>query len=250
MRPFLLILILLAFVSCNSKKEKQTNETQVKKYHFHNGFAEGTTFSISYESVEDYNNDIDSVIASFEKILSTYDSLSLISAYNNNQRWMVNNKIFMNFFEKSKEIHDLTEGAFDITIAPLVNAWGFGFRNKDTISEHLIDSLLQYIGFEKLRIRNDSLIKSNPHVMMDGNAIAKGFSVDIVGNFLESHGIINYMVEIGGEVVAKGVNKDNNTWRIGIDKPIEDQGAAQREIQAIVALKDKALATSGNYRKF
>ncbi|MBU0764030.1 MAG: FAD:protein FMN transferase [Bacteroidetes bacterium] len=236
---FLSTLLVFTFSSC-----KDTG------YRFYEGFAEGTTFHISYQSDSNYNEQISQLLGQFEKSLSTFDSGSIISRINRNDTTVIPDEYFIKFFKKSSEIAEATDGAFDITVAPLVNAWGFGFSEMGTVSDSLIDSLLQFVGMDKVSLVNDRIRKKDTRVMLDGSAIAKGFSVDIIGDFLSAKGIKNFMVEIGGEVVARGKNMEGKLWRIGIDKPVDDPYAINRELQAIVELKDKAVATSGNYRRF
>lgn len=238
-----LLIILFSLFSCQNNNEA--------KYYKINGFAQGTTYSVIYKGNNDYRLEIDSILKAFDESLSTYKENSIISRINKNDTAIKTDKLFRVFFEKSEEIWQKTNGDFDITVSPIVNIWGFGFTNRlDDISQHIIDSLLQYIGMEGVSIVNNRVIKNNPNIMLDGNAIAQGYSVDIVADFLKENGVINYLVEIGGELKAEGVNAKLEAWKIGIDKPIEDTLAINRELKAILQLKNKALATSGNYRKF
>lgn len=143
-----------------------------------------------------------------------------------------------------------TGGFFDFTIGQLVNAWGFGLKNRDQLTPHKIDSLLRICGFEKVRLEGNRLVKEDPRIWIDYNAVAQGYSVDVVGLFLESKGIDRYLIDIGGEVLAKGRKEGNKAWSVGIELPEDKPTSPQREIKAIVDLQDRALATSGNYRKF
>lgn len=143
----------------------------------------------------------------------------------------------------------MTDGAFDITVGPLVRAWGFGPDAHKSFTEAKRDSLMKLVGISKVSLIKGKLIKSDPHISLDFNAIAQGFSVDIICRFFNNLGIKNYLVEIGGEVRAKG-KKGGNLWRIGIDKPVDNNNSPGRELEAIIKISDKALATSGNYRKF
>ena len=244
MRNLLLITIIgLFIISCNQKPKSS--------YITFRGFTQGTTYKITYESYDstDYQNEIDYLLAEFDTSLSTYNKFSVISKINNNES-EVTDFYLRTVFKKSEEVCKNTNGAFDITVAPLVNAWGFGFKNKEEITNALIDSLLGFVGFQNICIKDSVIIKQDPRVMIDVNAIAQGYSVDIVADFLEEKGIINYLVEIGGEVKTKGVNKKSEEWKIGIDKPIDNNNIPGENLQAIVKLSDKSLATSGNYRKF
>ncbi|MCF8373290.1 MAG: FAD:protein FMN transferase [Bacteroidales bacterium] len=237
----ILSLLALTFASCN---------TQKLDYYTIHGFTQGTTFSIIYEGKKDYTHQIDSILQVFDLSLSGYNTESVITKVNQNDPNVVVDQYFSDFYQKSKEIWEATHGAFDITVAPIVNAWGFGFGDSANISQHLIDSLLLYVGMEKTGLENGKISKHDPAIKFDSNAIAQGQSVDVVGDFLEARSIVNYLVEIGGEVKARGINAKSETWRIGVDKAIDDPDASDRELQAIVHLKNRALATSGNYRKF
>lgn len=221
-----------------------------KQYYFLKGEAQGTTFHITYEGSKDYTNEIDSILKAFDLSLSGYIDNSIISRINNNDSTVKPDEWFTTVFNKSKEVYMNSDGVFDITVGPLVKAWGF---LKDTTIKHdsaHIKELLQYVGMDKVRIENGRVIKDNPNIVIDVNAIAQGFSVDVVSEFLEKQGSTNYLVEIGGELKAKGVNAKGNTWRIGIDKPEDGNQVAGADLQTIIEITGKSLATSGNYRKF
>jgi FAD:protein FMN transferase len=230
---------LILIASCNSPK-----------YQVFEGYAQGTTFRMVYQSNENYNDTLMKMLKYFDKTLSIYQDSSMISLINNNDSSVVLNDLFIQFYQKSREVFEKSDGYFDITVAPLVQTWGFGpkgFIKSDSAS---IDSILKFVGMNKIKLENKKIIKSDPRVQLDGNAIAQGQSVDYVSNFLESNGTKNYMIEIGGELRAKGINAKGESWKIGIDKPIEGSDEKDRELQTIVKIKDKSLATSGNYRKF
>jgi thiamine biosynthesis lipoprotein len=233
----------LTIIACQPKKSD---------YMKISGFAQGTTYSITYENSEneDYSSDIDSILKAFDRSLSIYDSTSIISRVNNNDPLVEVDDWFVDVFNKSAEIAEVSGGAFDITVGPVVKAWGFA---DGPIAKHdsaHIDSLLQYVGMGKVKLEGRKVIKQSPGVKIDVNAIAQGYSVDVVCRFFDSKGIRNYLVEIGGEVRGKGTNAKNNFWRIGIDKPSDGNMLPGNELQAIIELKNKSLATSGNYRKF
>jgi thiamine biosynthesis lipoprotein len=158
-------------------------------------------------------------------------------------------RYFTEAYLLSADISDLTGGAFDITIGPLVKAWGFGPDDYRNFSESKLDSLLNLVGMGKISLENGRLVKTNPSISLDFNAIAQGYSVDVVAEFLDSKGIKSYLVEIGGEVKAKG-DKNGVLWRIGIDRPEDNNNMPGNNLQAIISIKDRSLATSGNYRKF
>ncbi|MCK5171609.1 MAG: FAD:protein FMN transferase [Bacteroidales bacterium] len=233
----------LSIISCNQKPKSN--------YITFGGFTQGTTYNITYESIDstDYQNKIDYLLAEFDTSLSTYNRFSVISKINFNES-NITDFYLRTVLKKSEELYKNTNGAFDITVAPLVNAWGFGFKNKEEITNAVIDSLLEFVGFQNICIKDSIIIKQDPRVMIDVNAIAQGYSVDVVGDFLEEQGIINYLVEIGGEVKTKGLNSKDKEWKIGIDKPFDNNFVPGENLQAIIKLTNKSLATSGNYRKF
>jgi thiamine biosynthesis lipoprotein len=237
---------IVAFIltACSTKQQSDINYIQLQ------GNAQGTTFKIIYDDSlhRDFSIQIDSLLKKLDTSLSTYVPESIISKVNKNDSTVVLDQHFITVFNRSQEISELSEGAFDITVAPLINAYGFGFGKKENIDSLLIDSLLNYVGYNKVKIENNKVIKQHPAIQLDFNAIAQGYSVDVLADFLEKKGIENYMIEIGGELRCKGKNSKGNYWNIGIDKPIEN--LQKREMQTIVPLKNKAMATSGNYRKF
>lgn len=219
-------------------------------------FSEGQIFGTFYHIIYEYpgSEDLQSLILDkmneFDLSLSTYKPQSVISRVNNNDSTVVLDSYFLTVYNKSREVSDRTEGAFDMTVAPLVNAWGFGFKNKLDPDSIPVDSLLELVGYKKVHLIDGKLLKDDPRIMFDASAIAKGYGVDVVADFLESKGVENYMVEIGGEIRAKGKNNKGKIWRVGIDKPIDDPSSLSREIQDVIELGKGAMATSGNYRQF
>ncbi len=213
------------------------------------GLAQGTTWQITYKGSENRKGAIDSLLLAFDMSLSTYRKDSRITALNENTSTEMD-ALLQEVVETGIRICRETEGAFDMTVAPVVNAWGFGFKNKETITPQLIDSLLQFTGCGQISINGNQLVKASDAVLLNVNAIAQGYSVDVVARFLEEEGIQNYMVEIGGEIKTKGTNPDGKKWQIGLNKPIDDSLSVKSEIQTVLSLTDLALATSGNYRKF
>ena len=215
------------------------------------GEAQGTTYNITYSAPEktNYKNEIDSLFKAVDQSLSTYVPGSIISRINRNDTGVVADKYFIDVFRKAQEISQQTNGAFDVTVAPIVNAWGFGFTKRARIDSATIDSLLRFVGYQKIKLEGGAIVKTNPGMMLDFNAIAQGYTVDLLSSFLESIGINNYLVELGGEVRTKGKKNNGEDWKIGIDQPNETYTEG-RPLKAIVSLKNKALATSGNYRKF
>jgi thiamine biosynthesis lipoprotein len=184
-----------------------------------------------------------------DRSLSPFNEHSVITAVNNNQEVVLDN-MFQEVFQKAMTISRETDGAFDITVAPLVNAWGFGFKNGTQPDRRQVDSLREMIGYEKLSLVNGKVQKKDPRMMLDCSAIAKGYGTDMVARLLKERGVQNYMVEIGGEIVTKGVNAQRVPWKIGVTKPDDDSLSVGNELQTILNVTDKAMATSGNYRRF
>ncbi len=237
---YLIILVIILLSSCGQKQEfyKIAGETQ------------GTKYSILFEGKHDnLKKEVDSVLHAFDMSLSTYEPTSIISQINQGNNVEVDD-LFKEMFYKAKEVTEKSDGAFDITLGPIINAYGFGYEEIETeIDSILIDSLLGLVGMNKVRIENNIFIKDDIRIKISGNAIAQGQAVDMISAYIETKGIKNYMVEIGGELKVKGL-KYGKKWKIGIDKPIEGNDVAGQELQTILALTDKAMATSGNYRKF
>jgi thiamine biosynthesis lipoprotein len=216
------------------------------------GTTQGTTYQITYlvQDSIDLRREVEAVLAGFDQSLSTYIDSSLISRFNQGTEGLEPDLYLRTCFTGAEEVYRETGGAFDITVAPIVNAWGFGFTDRAEVDSLLIDSLLEFVGMDKVRIRGNILEKDMKGVMLDMNAIAQGYSVDVVANFLESKGISHYLVEIGGELTAEGHNPEGREWRVGIDKPVEGLQLAGVALQAIVKITGTSLATSGNYRRY
>ncbi len=247
---FLLISIFL-FAFCTNQSSQTTNTSTKSAYIYNHGLIYGTTYSITYESPagEDLQNEIEVEMNKLNSSLSTFDENSTISKINQNRDTELDD-LFMTVYNKAVEVSDVTDGAFDITVAPMVNVWGFGFENKENVSQELIDSLKLLVGYKKIKIEGGKLIKEHPNTMLDCSAIAKGFACDLVADYLKSIGSENYMVEIGGEVVALGKNEKGNFWSIGISRPDDGNLLNTQELKAVIQLKEKAVATSGNYRNY
>lgn len=213
------------------------------------GYIFGTVYHITYSHDKSLRQGIQEELARFDSSLSTFNKESIISRINRGEavdldKW--SNRVFT----LAHEISIQTEGAFDITVAPLVNAWGFGFKKKENVTQLLIDSIREFVGYEKIKIVNNRIVKQDPRIMLDAAAIAKGYASDVVGEYLESQGVDNYMVEIGGEIFCKGKNPKGEPWSVGITKPVDDSLSTEGEIEEVIQLTNKGLATSGNYRNF
>lgn len=245
MKNYIYLIIILILYSCG-------NEAPVRQEVKITGYAQGTTYSIIYiaEDGKNYQRAIDSTLIEIDNVFSTYQKNSLVSKYNElvgeTRAFPVGN-MFTKVFDVSNDVFKVTNGSFDPTVAPLVNAWGFGFENKNTIDSLAIDSLLKLVGFDEKILISGHLHKITNQTL-DFNAVAQGYSVDVLGELLEKKGISNYLVEVGGELKAKGLNVQDTLWRVGIDRPLPN--LKEREIEAIISLNNKSLATSGNYRKF
>lgn len=222
------------------------------EYYSVQGFTQGTTYHITYQhpTENDLGERIDSLLQVFDSSLSSYDSSSIISGINRNIPGIRTDSLFRTVFRESRRVYQVTGGAFDITLAPVINAWGFGPGQQMDLDSAMVDSLLQYVGMDKVSLVGDQFIKSNPHVELNVNAIAQGYSVDLVARYLEDLDCRNYMVEIGGEIRTRGMNPKGNFWRIGVDRPEVGNMIPGEQLQVIISMHNQSLATSGNYRKF
>ena len=218
-------------------------------YQHNTGFIFGTIYNVSYQSSRDLQPEIEAELRRVDASLSPFNKQSIITAVNNNRSVKLDDK-FTEVFSLAEKISKETGGAFDITVAPLVNEWGFGFKTGVPPTRHVIDSLRAIVGYQKVRLTDGVIHKADPRVMLDCSAIAKGYGSDCVARLLRSHGIDNFMVEIGGEVVTSGINPDRVPWRIGVTKPVDDSTQVNQELQTVLNVTDKAMATSGNYRNF
>ncbi|MEQ1746067.1 MAG: FAD:protein FMN transferase, partial [Saprospiraceae bacterium] len=219
------------------------------------GQAQGTTFHITYLDAgrRDFSEPVDSLFRLIDKSMSLWDTGSVISRMNRNEPGAVADEHFSAVFRRSQEISAATGGVFDITVGPLVRAWGFSYKKGLPMPDSAqVDSLRRFVGFHKIRLENGRLLKKDPRMEVDMNAIAQGYTVDLLALFLEKHGVQNYLVEIGGEVRTAGQNERGQPWQIGIDKPTAANSGEnpERPLQAVVPLSGKSLATSGSYRKF
>lgn len=239
--PFLILLIVGTFFIF--RKQATT------PYQKNSGMVFGTFYNITYQSDTDLQEEIEAELAKVDQSLSPFNKQSIITAVNNNEDVEVND-MFKDVFTTAMLVSEETHGDFDITVSPLVNIWGFGFKHDLTPDSSKIDSLKQFVGYQMVKLEGNKVKKKDPRIMLDCSSIAKGYGVDAVGKLLERKGIRNFMVEIGGEVVTKGISSKKEAWRIGISKPIEDSLAVSGELQDIITMQDEGMATSGNYRNF
>ena len=238
---------LVALAMCRTKEA----ETQVLSYHKLEGTVFHTIYHITYQGERDYHDEIKQLFKEFDGSLSMFNDTSIITRMNNCDTSVVANRYFRHVFTKAMEVSAATGGAFDITVAPLVNLWGFGFKNSDNVSQTAIDSILQFVGYKTVHLDEEGhLHKDDPRTIMDASSIAKGYMSDVVADFLKEQGVENYMVEIGGEVALNGVNPKGSRWSIGINKPTDDSTQVNSELQDILYMSKGGVATSGNYRNF
>lgn len=242
----LLFLTASAFTACNQKKSADKADYA---YYKEQGEIFHTSFHIKYAYSRSLSDEIMAELNKFDLSLNPFNKNSIISKVNNNEPVELDS-FFITVFNKSEEVSKMTDGKFDITCSPLINAWGFGFKNMDNVTPQVLDSLEQFVGYEKIKLENGKIVKTDPRVQLNTSAIAKGYSCDVIADLLKRHGIENYMVEIGGEVAAKGINDKGEYWHIGVDKPMDDSTAMHRELQTILSINDKCVATSGNYRNY
>ena len=238
--PFLVVLIVGTVLILRKQAPYQTDE----------GFVFGTMYKITYQSKENLKKEIEAELRKVDNSLSPFNKRSVITRINDNTDLSADSMLVY-VYNMARSISEETQGAYDITVAPLVNAWGFGFKTQTFPDSAKIDSLRRIVGYRKIRLTPEGKFeKRDPRVMLDCSSIAKGFGVDCVARLLESKGIRNFMVEIGGEVVVKGENPKMEKWRIGINRPVDDSLAVNQELQTVLEITDAGMATSGNYRNF
>ena len=238
---FLLFLIVGTFIIVRQQR--------LAPYQKDTGFIFGTVYNIIYQNDDNLKQDIEAELKRVDFSLSPFNKQSIISKINRNEN-VKKDKMFTDVFILAQSISKETDGAFDITVAPLVNAWGFGFKNGTKPTPHAIDSLKQIVGYEKISLTNETVRKKDSRMMLDCSAIAKGYACDVIASFLRKKGIENFMVEIGGEIVTRGINSERLPWKIGVTKPVDDTLDTKQELQTVLNVTNKAMATSGNYRNF
>jgi len=240
----IVIILVTLFPGCNPG-------TGRGEYHTLQGFTQGTTYRITYQHPTEYDlsGRIDSLLKAYDQSLSLYEPNSIITAINEN-REVETDTLFRTVFREARRMCRLTRGAFDITVGPLINAWGFGPGNRLEVDSAIVDSLLHYVGMDKVELSGTRIVKSHPEVKLDLNAIAQGYAVDVVALYLEEFGCRDYLVEIGGEIRTRGKNPKGSFWRIGVDRPEYGSMVPGQQLQVIIKMHNRSLATSGNYRQF
>ena len=231
---------LVILASCGKQSKKMVLQ----------GLAQGSYYAVTYydEQGRNFQHEIDSIFHAVDMSVNLWVDSSVISKVNRNEE-VVLDQIFIDNFNIAQEAAKLSDGYFDPTISPIVAAWGFSYKVGDSITPQLIDSLKQWVDYRKVRIENGKVIKENPNMTLDFNAIAQGYTSDLIAAFLESRGIKSYLVDTGGEIMAKGEKTNGKPWIVGIEKPAENKDSEQ-VVQTRIALRDKGLVTSGSTRKY
>ena len=224
-------------------------QQQSTPYQKNAGLIFGTTYSVIYQYDDDLQEEIEAELKKVDSEFSMFNSQSLVAKLNRGEDPELTRR-FCDVFELAHQVSEDTGGAFDVTVAPLVNAWGFGFKNEQMPTKHQVDSLRQLIGYQHVELKNNKIRMKKSGIMLDFSAIAKGYGVDVVTELLKRHDIKNFMVEIGGEITTRGINPERVPWKIGVNKPCEDALSESHELQTILNVTDKSMATSGNYRNF
>ncbi len=218
-------------------------------YHHDEGKIFGTYYHVTYQSEKDLHAAIRAALNRVDGSLSPFNDTSVIARVNRNEPVVVD-AMFRDVFTLAQHVSRETGGAFDITVAPVVNAWGFGTEGLRTPSPHTLDSLRRLVGYQKVALRGSRVVKQDPRIKLDCGAIAKGYGSDVVARLLRKEGVVNYMIEIGGEIVTSGNSPKRLPWKIGVTKPSDDSLNVNQELQTVLNVTDKAMATSGNYRNF
>lgn len=255
--PRLLFIVLLSslIVCCSERKE-----TKLQKYEL-NGRIQGTYYHIVYYHLSEKDCEkrnlitpkqiekaIDSIFTVVDNSLSLWNPNSLLNKLNHNMTNKVD-KVFKDNYMQAKHISDMTNGMLDITIGALVRAYGFAYEERRELSDREIDSMMMYVGYEKLKLKEDTLYKSYPQTQMDFNAVAQGYTTDQISDFLKKHNISSHIVDVGGEVYASGLKPDGQNWRVAVEQP-SDSMSSERVFNTLIKLKNQSIVTSGNYRKF
>lgn len=246
MKKILSILFLIALVACTFFILNRSEYREAE------GRIFGTTYHIKYAATHNYDEEIVEALQQVDAALSMFNDTSVLSRFNRGEEFPEND-LFNEVVSTGLRISEETDGAFDMTVAPLVNAWGFGLKNKENVTTAMVDSIMEFVGYKYLTYNpksKPSISRSNDRTTLDCGAIAKGFGVQQVAKLLASKGCTNYMVEIGGEVALRGQNPQGKKWTLGINKPVDDSTNVNNEIIEVISLTDKSVATSGNYRNF
>ena len=239
-RLAILLILAIGVASCSQQPKKIVLE----------GLAQGSYYAITYFDTQNRNfqHEIDSIFHAVDMSVNLWVENSIISKVNRNEEVALDS-IFIDNFRIAQEAARLSDGYFDPTISPIVAAWGFSYKNGDTLTPQLIDSLRTLVDYQKVRIENGHVIKDNPAITLDFNAIAQGYTSDLIASFLESQGVVNYLVDTGGEIMTKGGKPNGQPWIVGIEKPADNEKSEQ-VVQTRIAVRDKGVVTSGSTRKY
>lgn len=233
----------------NNQQGGAVTETSSQRWIENEGMVFGTFYHVKYQATGDLQTQMEAELAQVDSSLSMFNKQSTLSCVNSNES-MQTDDMLEKVFALAQQVSGNTDGAFDVTVAPLVNAWGFGFKNGALPTDEQVDSLRALVGWQRVSIQNGQVQKDDPRMVMDFSAIAKGFGCDVVADMLRRQGVKNFMVEIGGEVVVAGQNAQGKPWRVGVNKPVEDNTCTNNELEEVLQLTDVAMATSGNYRNY
>lgn len=239
-RLAILLILAIGVASCSQQPKKIVLE----------GLAQGSYYAITYFDAQNRNfqHEIDSIFHAVDMSVNLWVENSIISKVNRNEEVALDS-IFIDNFRIAQEAARLSDGYFDPTISPIVAVWGFSYKNGDTLTPQLIDSLRTLVDYRKVRIENGHVIKDNPAITLDFNAIAQGYTSDLIASFLESQGVVNYLVDTGGEIMTKGGKPNGQPWIVGIEKPADNENSEQ-VVQTRIAVRDKGVVTSGSTRKY
>ena len=235
-----MIIGLAVLASCGKQPEKVVLQ----------GLAQGSYYAVTYydEQNRNFQREIDSIFHAVDMSVNLWVDSSIISKVNRNEEVALDS-IFIDNFNIAQEAARLSDGYFDPTISPIVAAWGFSYKNGDSLTPQLIDSLRQLVDYRNIRIESGKVVKENSAMTLDFNAIAQGYTSDLIARFLESRGVKIFLVDTGGEIMARGEKPDGKPWIVGIEKPAENMDS-ERIVQTRIALRDKGLVTSGSTRKY
>ena len=239
-KRFIWIIGLAFLMACGKQPQKTVLQ----------GLAQGSYYTITYydEQGRNFQREVDSIFQAVDLSINLWVDSSVISKVNRNEAVTLDS-IFIDNFRIAQEAAKLSDGYFDPTISPIVAAWGFSYKHGDSITPQLIDSLKQLVDYQNIRIEDGKVIKENPNMKLDFNAIGQGYTSDLIASFLDSRGIKNYLVDTGGEIMARGCKPNGDSWIVGIEKPA-DSWDSEQVVQTRVALHDKGLVTSGSTRKY
>lgn len=246
--PFLMLLIGLSIWAIRRHQENGVDMST--SWQKNEGAVFGTIYHATYQANKNLKAELEAALDSVNNSLSMFNPNSTLSKVNANSD-MTSDSLLNVVFTLAQKVSQATDGAFDVTVAPLVNAWGFGYKNGALPDSLQVDSLKSLVGWQRIHIANNKVKKDDDRMVMDFSAIAKGFGCDVVANMFRRHGVKNFMIEIGGEVVVEGVNHKGKAWRVGVNKPVEeDSTGINNELEDVLELTNQAMATSGNYRNF